>query len=138
MTMGQSDHFMMNQPGFNRGNVLATLFRFIAIVDPGLKRLEDDFRYGKNLLLIHDRFNNIDIPIAEEAKDADMDDPFLWTVDGIHYLPKRDISQEELDDFVEVVNDNYGDYWMISKSPIGYKWMASEKWRNENIKGLAH
>ena len=131
MTMEQSYHFLMNQPGFNRGNVLATLFRFIAIVDPKLKRLEDDFRYGKELLLIHDRFNNIDIPIAEETKDADMDDPFLWTVDCVHYLPKRDISQEELNDFVEVVNDNYSDYWIISKSPIGYKWMASEKWRNK-------
>lgn len=130
MTMGQTYHFMMNQPGFNRGNVLATLFRFIAIVDPTLKRLEDDFRYGEKLLLIHDRFNNIDIPIAEEAENANMDKPFLWTVDGIHYLPKRDISQEELNDFVEVVNDNYGDYWMISKSPIGYKWMVSEKWRD--------
>ena len=86
--MIQSFHFMMNQPGFNRGNVLATLFRFIAIVDPTLKRFEDDFRYGKKLLLIHDKFNNIDIPIAEEAKDANMDDPFLWTVDGIHYLPR--------------------------------------------------
>ena len=131
MTMGQSYHFMMNQPGFNRGNVLATLFRFIAMIDPQLKRLEDDFRYGENLLLIHDKFNNIDIPIAEETKDADMDDPFLWTVDGIHYLPKRDISQEEQNDFVEVVNDNYSDYWIISKSPIGYKWMATEKWRNK-------
>ena len=130
MTMGQTYHFMMNQPGFNRGNVLATLFRFIAIVDPELKRLEDDFRYGEKLLLIHDRFNNIDIPIAEEAENANMDDPFLWTVDGIHYLPKRDISQTELNDFVEVINDNYGDYWIISKSPIGYKWMVSEKWRN--------
>ena len=92
MTMGQTYHFLMNQPGFNRGNVLATLFRFIAMIDPQLKRLEDDFRYGENLLLIHDKFNNIDIPIAEEAKDADMDDPFLWTVDCVHYLPKRDIT----------------------------------------------
>lgn len=48
MTMGQSYHFMMNQPGFNRGNVLATLFRFIVKIDPTLKRLEDDFRFGEN------------------------------------------------------------------------------------------
>ena len=130
MTMGQSYHFMMNQPGFNRGNVLETLFRFIVKIDPTLKRLEDDFRFGEKLLLIHDRFNNIDIPIAVEAENADMDDPFLWTVEGIHYLPKRDISQTELNDFVEVVNDNYNDYWIISKSPIGYQWIASEKWKN--------
>ena len=22
-------------------------------------------------------------------------------------------------------------YWMISKSPIGYQWMVSEKWQNK-------
>ncbi len=130
MKMGQSYHFMMNQPGFNCGNVLETLFRFIAMVDPEFKRLEDDFRFGEKLLLIHDRYNNQDIPIAEEAPEADTDVPFLWLVDTTYYLPKRDISKTELNDFVEVVNDNYGDYWLISKSPIGYLWMASEKWRS--------
>lgn len=89
----QSYRVMMNQPGFNRGNVLASLFRFINVVDPDIKRMEDCFRYGNGLLLVHDRFNNIDIPIAVEAKDVDVDDPFLWTVDCTHYLPKRDISQ---------------------------------------------
>ena len=129
--MEHTYHFMMNQPGFNRGNVLATLFRFIAMIDSEHKRFEELFRYQENLLLIHDKFNNIDILIATEGKDVDMDAPFLWTVDGIHYLPQRDISQEELNDFIEVVNDNYDDYWMISKSPIGYQWMVSEKWQNK-------
>ena len=36
-----------------------------------------------------------------------------------------------LNNFIEVVNDNYDDYWMISKSPIGYQWMVSEKWQNK-------
>ncbi len=43
--MEHTFHFMMNQPGFNRGNVLATLFRFIAMIDPEHKRFEELFRY---------------------------------------------------------------------------------------------
>ena len=113
---------IVNQPLQNAGNVLSTVFLFITKQDPFLKRLEDLWVCDSQGVSIIDKFNRQTIRVGVLKEEGEGTGSSCINIDGTCYKPCPDISMAALQDFIDVVNDNYGDCLMIRKSSIGYAY----------------
>ena len=113
---------IVNQPYTNSANVLAVAMMFIKKIDLFLDRLEELWRPLPNSMALYDSFNRQIAKIGVEvpSEEADPDKPAYFNVDGTWYQCDSALTKEELDDAIQILNDVYGDSFIIHPTAIGY------------------
>ena len=115
---------IVNQLYTNSANVLAAALLFIRKIDNDLLRLTDYWRPIEDGMALYDSFNCqiVRIGRAVPSQDVELDKTRFFNVDGDWYECDDQLSRVELDDAVQILNDVYGDSFIIHPSPIGYAY----------------
>ena len=118
---------IVNQPYTNSANVLAGVMLFIKKKDLFLDRLEELWRPIPNGMALYDSFNRQIVKIGVEvpSEEADPDKSEYFSVDGTWYQCDGGLTREELDDAIQILNDVYGDSFIIHPTPIGYAYFLA-------------
>ena len=113
---------IVNQPYTNSANVLAGALLFIRKKDNDLLRLTDYWRPLADGMALYDSFNCqiVRFGRAVPSQDVDFDKTKFFNVDGDWYECDGLLSRAELNDVIQVLNDVYGDFFIIHPTAIGY------------------
>ena len=118
---------IVNQPFQSTHNVLALAIRFLIGLDPGLKRLEDYWRWYPKHIALYDSFNCIDVPVGVPmAEGEELRDYYHFYALDEWYKPHPNLGLSQLNDVLEVFNDRYGDIFYIARTRIGYGFYRAE------------
>ena len=86
------------------------IFSRVIAIDPDLLRIEDILKVDNERLFIHDSTRWRSIQIAVLSKDEDCDAPPLWRTAFGPYIPKLDMKDKAIDQFLEVLHDFYDEF----------------------------
>lgn len=119
---------MVNQPFNCTYNVLSATIHFLLCFDHDLKRLEEKWRCLPEGIGLYDSFNRKDvlvgIPLSEGEEVKEYNNFYAYDQ---WYKPHPNLTRSQLDDFLEVVNDYYGDIFFVARTPIGYGYYKAVK-----------
>ena len=117
---------IVNHPFQSTHNVLAIALRLLLSSDPGLKRLEDLWRFYPDHLSLYDSFNRTNVPVAVPIEEGvELRDHYHFFVVDSWYKPHPNLSIPHLNDALEVINDHYSDLFYIERTPIGYSFFRA-------------
>lgn len=111
---------IVNQPYTNSANVLAAAFLFIRKSDSDLLKLTDLWRPLEDGMALYDSFNHkiVRIGRALHSQNVDLNKARYFNVDGDWYECDAELSRAELDDVIQILNNVYGEFFIIH--PTGY------------------
>lgn len=115
---------IVNQPYTNSANVLAGAMLFIRKWDNDLLRLTDLWRPLEDGIALYDSFNHQIVRIGRsvQPQDVDYDKSRYFNVDGEWYECDAGLSRTELYDAIQILNDQYGDFFIIHPSGNFYEY----------------
>lgn len=115
---------LVNQPYTNSANVLAGAMLFIRKTDNDLLRLTDLWRPLADGMALYDAVNSRTVRIGRvvSSQDVDVEKTQFFNVEGEWYECDAGLSRTELNEAIRILNDVYGDFFVIHPTPIGYAY----------------
>ena len=115
---------IVNQPYTNSANVLSAAMLFIRKRDNELLRLTDIWRHLEDGIALYDSKNQRIVRIGRtvQSQDTDLDKSRYFSVKGVWYACEAGLSRAELNDAIQVLNDIYGDFFIIHPTGNYYEF----------------
>ena len=116
---------IVNQPYSNPLQVLGTAFFFVKKVDQNLTRLSDLWRPSPDSIALYDSTSNQAIRFGHPvdlSEDPSQNYSKCLSVDDRCYEYDDNLTREEMEQVLQVLNNVYGDSFFIEPTPIGYAY----------------
>ena len=116
---------IVNQPYSNPVQVLGTAFFFVKKVDQNLTRLSDLWRPSPDSIALYDSSSNQSIRFGHPvdlSEDPSQNYSKCLAVDDRCYEYDDNLTREEMEQVLQVLNNVYGDSFFIEPTPIGYAY----------------